>query len=333
MDSILAWALGSDTLPIMLASDLRGPGSILICEVPAPIAEEGDLLLRLASAGICGSDLTSVRTGRVTLGMPTLPGASGHELVGEVVDSRADGHRAGELVLALPPRDNGFAEYVAVPASACLPVPEGLAPDAAVLAQQLGTVVHSLRVTGSLLDRSIAIVGQGPAGLAFVALALAMGARRVIAVEPRAARRAAGLRLGADAVIDPATTDPAEAVVELTGGGADLVIDAAGGPDSIELATRAARPFGAVLQFGLPDHATRFDHELAFRRQLTTYRAVYAQEETDLACFRLALAMLARGSFPARGLVSHRLPLRELPEALRLAGDPAGDALKVLLGP
>lgn len=315
----------------MLTSDLRGPGSIGLQEVPLPSPEDGDLLLRIISVGICGSDISSVKTGRITVGLPTVPGASGHECVGEVVESRAPGHRAGDCVLALPPRDNGFAEYLAVPASACLPIPEGMSLEAGLLAQQLGTVIHALRPVGSLLDRTIAIVGQGPAGLDFLALALAMGARRVVGVEPRAARRAAALRLGAEAAIDPAAVDPVEAVTELTAGGADLVVDAAGGDEAVDLAHRLARPFGAVLQFGLPAGTTRFDHELAFRRQLTTYRAVFAQDEEDLACFRLALAMLRRGSVPWQGFVSHRLPLRELPEALRLAADPEGDALKVVV--
>lgn len=330
----------------MLASELRGPGDIGLSEIAEPAPQPGQLLVRMLAAGICGSDLATVRTGEVTFGVPTLPGSSGHEFVGEVVESRAgrsgaagfgadqtSGYRPGDRVLVLPPDENGFAEYLAVPPEACLPVPEGLAPDVAVLAQQVGTVVHALRSVGSLLDRTITVIGLGPAGLAFVALAAGMGARAIYGIEPRAARRAAALRLGADAVVDPAADAPATALVALTEGGTDLVIDAAGGQEPIDLAIEVARPYGAVLQFGLPDHATTFDHEGAFRRQLTTYRSVYAQEEPNLACFRLALKLLVRGSFPASDFVSHRLPLCDFTDAIRLAADPGGDALKVLLVP
>jgi L-iditol 2-dehydrogenase len=316
-------------LPAMLASDLSGPGRIGLQEIPTPDPTPGEVLVRLSRIGICGSDLSSVAMGALTIGLPVRPGASGHECVGRVVASRAGTEWVGRRVLALPPWDNGFAEYLALPAAACLPLPDEVDDDLAVVAQQLGTVVHALRPIPSILDRRVVIVGQGPAGLAFLLMALGAGARQVITVERRPARRRASLSLGADASLPP-SPEVAPAVSDLTAGGADVVIDAAGGQEAIDLAPQLARPGGAILQFGLPAGASSFHHEVAFRRQLTTYRAVYAQEEPALACFRLALRLVARDS-RWRSLVSHHLPLAELPRAIALAGDEDGEALKVLL--
>ena len=318
----------------MLASHLRGPGQIEVEDAPDPeVTGPGELLVRLEHAAICGSDLKAVAAGGGLRGTAPRAGSPGHECVGVVVASTSDDFQPGDQVLAITKASNGFAELMTVPAAECVRVPTGLSSDCAVLGQQLGTVIHALRPVGSLLDRTVAIVGQGPAGLAFLGLARAMGARAVVTLERRPARKAASAMWGADAALEADEADVVERTAAALGNpaGADLVVDAAGGQSAISLAYRLVRPFGSVLHYGLPAGAVQLDHEVAFRKQSTTYRTVHAQWEEDLACFELALRILARGAPQLPDVVSHHFPLARLPEAFALANDPAGDALKVVV--
>lgn len=322
----------------MQASFMSAPDVVEIREVPIPTPRQGELLVRMRYAGICGSDLKRVHYAMTEFAEPQdTVGSSGHECIGEVVEVRGpaavptDAFQVGDLVLALPPEENGFAEYLALPMERCLRLPDGLSPLQAVRSQQLGTVIHSLRAVGALMDQKVVIVGQGAAGLEFSLLALAAGARQVVAVEPRPARRAAAQRLGVDAVFDPGEPDCVAAVTEATRGGADLVLEAVGTSPAIDLSYQVVQPMGGVLQFGVPRGVTTFNHDLAFRKQVTTYRAVYAQAEPNLACFRLALTLLLRGTLTFAGHISHQFPFPRLAEAIAFAGNPAGDALKVVL--
>ena len=111
----------------------------------------------------------------------------------------------------------------------------------------------------------------------------------------------------------------------------DVVIDAAGGQSAIDLAYRLIRKFGIVLQFGLPHGAQTFDHEIAFRKQVSTHRSVYAQHEEHLACFSLALELLRRGTVKTDLLITETFPLPRLPEALKMATDPASGVAKLLI--
>lgn len=329
MDTLLSAEPPASELT-MLAAELYGPDQLRMRSVPRPQVADDGVLLRLVTAGICGSDIKSYHAGEL-LGGPTVIGAPGHEFVGEVVESRSDAFGVGDLVLALPPASNGFCEYLAVPARVCMQVPSGMSPDLAVRAQQLGTVIHALRPAGSLLDRRVAIIGQGSAGLEFLLMARGMGARIVATLEPRPVRREAAARFGADLVFDPHDPEAIDQVLRATDGGADLVIDAAGGQEPIRLAYALVREFGTVLQFGLPAGATLFDHEVAFRKQVTTLRAVHAQAETDQACFRLAMSFLRRKTLPLDGIVSHCLPFARLPEAIAMAAAADSGVLKVLV--
>lgn len=316
----------------MRASTILGPGQITVGDAPDPDLLPGQVLLKVLQAAICGSDRKSLARGGLSGGRHLGPGAPGHECVGEVLESDSELFRRGDRLLVMPPLDNSFAELISVPPKFCVPVPESLTTPTAIIGQQFGTVLHALRKVGSMLDRSVAIVGQGPAGLLFLHMARMGGARQIVTFERRAARRAASERIGVDLAADPADPEAISAALRLLDGeGADLVIDAAGAQSAINLSYELVRPFGAVLHFGLPTGALQFDHELAFRKQATTYRSVGAQAEQDMACFRLSLKMIERGLLPADDLITHHLPLGRLPEGFALAGDPNGDALKILI--
>lgn len=315
----------------MQASLILGPREIEMRDVPMPEPKNGEILLKMLSAGICGSDLGNYHRGSSSRGGQPLPGQCGHEFVGEVIDTSVAHVKTGERLLVMPPLGNGFAEFLAVPPECTIPVPDSLESPVALLAQQLGTVLHAMRFLPPLLDQTVAVVGAGPAGLSFAQMAIKMGARAVYSVENRPARREVALKnIGVDRAV-PAEELPA--LLDLLGGGADVAIDAAGGQSAIDTVYKLVRKGGHVLRFGLPHGAMTFDHELAIRKEVNAHHAVGAQQEPNLACFRLAMRLIERGEVdPTKG-VSHHMALAQVPDALALAADPNGNAVKIVIHP
>jgi len=315
----------------MQASLILGPREIEMRDVPMPEPKNGEILLKMLNAGICGSDLGNYHRGTTSRSGPPQPGQCGHEFVGEVIDTSVPSVKTGQRLLVMPPLGNGFAEFLAVPPDCTIPVPDSIESPVALLAQQLGTILHALRHLGSLLDQTVAVVGAGPAGLSFAQMAIKMGARAVYSVESRPARRdVARNKIGVDRAFAPAEIPE---LLELLGGGADVVIDAAGGQSAIDTAYHLVRKNGHVLRFGLPHGATTFDHDLAIRKEVNAHHAVGAQQEPNLACFRLAMRLIERGELDPTVSVSHHMSLAQVPDALALAADPNANAVKIVIHP
>ncbi len=215
--------------------------------VDAPVPEGEGVRIRVASAGICGSDLHMVR-----MDLP-LGGILGHEFAGFTPDGKAVaveplapcGHcaycqrgdynlcvRGMQMALGIG-RDGGMSEEVRVPERAIVPLPNGLAANDACLVEPLAVCTHGLRLAGLRGDQRVAIVGAGTIGLCAAAAVASSGAAfRVLARHDH--QREAALRLGAQ---------------ELEGE-FDLVIDAAGTKEALAQALPLARPGGTLLLLG-----------------------------------------------------------------------------------
>ena len=315
----------------MRALILHGPGDLRLEEVPEPVAGEGDVLLQVEVALTDGTDLKAYRRGHPVLLGP-LPSPFGHEACG--IDL-ASGRRVvvansapcgacpactrGQETLCeslLPLLNGAYAELLLVPERIArrnlLPVPPGLAPDVAAMAEPLACCLHGIEVAGVERGDTVAVVGLGPIGLMLCACVADAGGRPV-GVGSRPERRALATSFGAV---------PAEPE------GADVVIEAAGTVEAWERALRLVRPGGTVLAFGgLPRDA---------RVQLDPYRIHY--EEVRLLGafhhtprhFRAALAFLASGAFPFERLVTHQVGLEGV---AGLLDDPPRDYLKAAVRP
>ncbi|HET9287272.1 MAG TPA: zinc-binding dehydrogenase [Gaiella sp.] len=315
----------------MRALILHGPGDLRLEEVPEPVAGVGDVLLQVEVALTDGTDLKAYRRGHPVLLGP-LPSPFGHEACG--IDL-ASGRRVvvansapcgacpactrGQETLCeslLPLLNGAYAELLLVPERIArrnlLPVPPGLAPDVAAMAEPLACCLHGIEVAGVERGDTVAVVGLGPIGLMLCACVADAGGRPV-GVGSRPERRALATSFGAV---------PAEPE------GADVVIEAAGTVEAWERALRLVRPGGTVLAFGgLPRDA---------RVQLDPYRIHY--EEVRLLGafhhtprhFRAALAFLASGAFPFERLVTHQVGLEGV---AGLLDDPPRDYLKAAVRP
>ena len=302
---------------------------------------KGQVVVKNHMAAICGSDLHQVFfTRRGPKDFPGLPGWPGHEGVGEVIESHDENMKVGERVLTIPGGgfQRGFADYQTLPSSWCLQLPDYDGPDEDLLmAQQFGTTIFALR-RGNMdfIGKTVAILGQGSAGMFFAWLAKRFGAETVIVSDLSLARLEQSAIFGADIAVlgDPDGKGIREAVLDSSSGrGADIVIEAVGRTETIKQAIDIAGYRSNVVFFGLPDtnRDIPFNYAQFFMKQIHMYGVVDAQGEEDLKSFCTALDWIARREIDVTKMVSHRLPLESIDQALVLAHERDEDALKVTL--
>jgi threonine dehydrogenase-like Zn-dependent dehydrogenase len=241
----------------MLAAVLAGRRRWTVEDVPVPPTGDGEVLVRTEVAAVCGSDLHAAAAARSALA----PGAPGHEAVGTIVASRSPRLTPGDRVLCVPAAAEArcFAEFQVLPDTAVVPLPragtgDGLTAEELVVAQQLGTAIFAMKrfwPGGDGSGRTAAVLGAGPAGIAFVTLLRRAGFSRVVASDLAPARLTAAAARGADEVVNAAEHDAVDAVMRLTGGaGADLVVEAAGRDATRHQAMRIVRVDGRIGLFG-----------------------------------------------------------------------------------
>ncbi|MBC3193744.1 zinc-binding dehydrogenase [Pseudonocardia sp. C8] len=214
-------------------------GELTVREVPAPRPGPGQILLDVARAGICGSDLHArvhadhLADMSATVGYTDAPRSEdevvfGHEICGEVVEYGAGTHRRwspGSLVVAMPMIRNGrtpyilgtskhvtgaYAEQIVVQESFTFDVPNGMPAQHAVLTEPMAVGWHAVRKSRITRKQTAYVIGCGPVGLAVIGMLKAAGVRTIIASDLSPARRDLAGRLGADVVVDPRTADPFE---------------------------------------------------------------------------------------------------------------------------
>lgn len=315
----------------MRASQYLSPGCVELVQTPDPTPQPGEVVVRLDRATICGSDLHALYDS-LPHQYPFPPGVSGHECVGVVVEPNGASIPSGERVLIIPPLANAFVDYLAVAATQLIPLPDSLPSELGVLAQQLGTVIFCCRKLHNVIDKTVVVIGQGPVGLFFTALLYRMGAKQVIGLDLVEARLTLARAWGAETV-NVADEDPVEAVRALTGGQlADVVVEAVGKRETINLCPDLARSGAELALFGIPKQsALLLDYEKFFRRQLRTVSSAYTQTEPGFRSFRLAIDFITQRRLDVVPLISHRVPFSHIQQAFWLAETKNDGAIKVLL--
>jgi 2-desacetyl-2-hydroxyethyl bacteriochlorophyllide A dehydrogenase len=334
----------------MRVAIFSGPEQVEITTYPDPTCGPDQVIIRVATCGICGTDLHIFRNEYFT----TFPIVPGHEFCGEIVEIGMDvtNVRVGQRVAADPniPCDacvfcrdgypnlclhirvagvtqaGAFAEYVSVPARVCFALPEGMSDTQAAFIEPLSCVVHALdRIRVRPAD-DVLVFGAGPIGLLLAQALRRSGAARVVLVERSPARLQLAESLGFPTI--PADEHQAERLREIAMHGFPLVADATGNPAVIERALGYVRPAGTYLQFGVAaaQATVAWQPYDIFRRELTiigTFAVCYS--------FERALNWLEQGIVQIEPLLSHTLPLAEFPSALAAFG--RGETLKVHIRP
>jgi threonine dehydrogenase-like Zn-dependent dehydrogenase len=291
---------------------------------------DGEVRIRVSSAGICGSDLHAIERG------PS-PSTLGHEGAGILDDGTAvavwpltpcgscDRCRAGEPQQCRGAawetygfgRDGGMADEMIVVRSALVPLPATIPPGDACLVEPLACAVHGARRAALEPGHRVAVIGGGTMGLGLVAVARALGC--TVDLEARHGRqRVAGEMLGAGIGV---------------AGEYDVVVDAAGTPSAANRAVELCRPGATMLLLATYWEGLHLDPMVFAMQEITLVPASAHGRDRGARDVDSAASLLALHPDIADALITHRLPLDAAVEAFRIAGDRGAGAIKVVLEP
>jgi len=350
----------------MRAVVYRGVNDMRVETVPVPKIGPGELLVKVATCGICGTDLKKIHTGS-----HSAPRIFGHEMAGTIVEvgEGVTRYEMGERVVVhhhvpcgdcyycrkqtptqcelykkvgvtagFEPSGGGFAEYIRVmrwivEGRGVVRIPDAVPFEQAAFVEPLNTVLKGVKLLNLRPDDTVLVIGQGPIGLMHAALARRTGAR-VLTSDLYPERHAIAARFGLSDPIHAGSENVVERVFAETGGrGADAVILAVGGNALIKTAMDAVRPGGRVMLFAQTQHGeTPIDPGAVCMDEKTlmgSYSSSFEilDEVTDLAFGGY------RNGFDLTQLISHRYPLEQAVEAIEVASHPKADSMKIMLEP
>lgn len=346
----------------MKAAVYRGVNDVRLEEVPVPKIGAGEILIRVACCGVCGTDLKKIASGS-----HTAPRIFGHETAGVVarVGARVTKFKAGDRVIAFhhipcgecfyckhkvfaqcpvykkvgctagfEPSGGGFAEYVRVMdwivAGGVERIPDGVSFEQACWVEPINTCLKGIETLAPRNNEKVLILGQGPIGLILAVLAKRAGAH-VIASDLFSERLTISRTFGIGEAVDASQTDIVARARQLTEGrGVDAVIVAAAGNGLIRPALEATRPGGRVLLFAQ-----------TVRGEATIDPAsICVDEKTLLGSYSASVDLQAESvrfvfsrEMDLERLITHRFPLEQAVEALNFAAHPKPGSMKVVIQP
>jgi L-iditol 2-dehydrogenase len=350
----------------MRAVVYRGINDMRVETVSVPEVGRGELLIKVATCGICGTDLKKIH-----MGSHSAPRIFGHEMAGTVVrvGEGVTNYAAGDRVMTFhhvpcgdcyycrkktpsqcplylktgvtagfAPSGGGFSEYIrvmdfVVANRGVVRIPDDVPFEQAAFIEPVNTVLKGVKLLNLAADDTVLVIGQGPIGLMHAALARRTGAR-VLTSDLFPERHAIAARFGLKDPIHAGTENVVERVfAETEGRGADAVILAVGGNALIKTAMDAVRPGGKVMLFAQTQHGeATFDPA-----------AVCVDEKTLLGSYSSSFSILDevtdivlggyRNGFDLTQLISHRFQLEQAVEAIEIASHPQAGSMKIMIEP
>jgi L-iditol 2-dehydrogenase len=350
----------------MRAVVYRGVNDMRVETVPVPRIGPGELLIKIATCGICGTDLKKIH-----MGSHSAPRIFGHEMAGVVaeVGTGVTKFAVGDRVMSFhhvpcgqcyycrkqtpaqcplykktgatagfEASGGGFAEYIrvmdfVVANRGVVHIPDGVPFEQAAFIEPLNTVLKGLKLLNLAADDTVLVIGQGPIGLMHAALARRIGAR-VLTSDLFAERHAIAARFGLKDPIHAGSENVVERVfAETEGRGADAVILAVGGNALIRTAMDAVRPGGKVMLFAQTQHG----------EATIDPAAVCVDEKTLLGSYSSSFPILDevtglvfdgyRNGFDLTQLISHRFPFEDAVAAIEIASHPQPGSMKIMMEP
>ena len=350
----------------MQAVVYRGVNDLRLETVPVPSIGPGELLVKIATCGICGTDLKKIHTGS-----HSAPRIFGHEMAGTVVQAGegVTNFAVGDRVMVFhhipcgtcyycrkqtfaqcavykkvgatagyEPSGGGFSEYIQVKEwivanRGVVRIPDGIPFEQAAFIEPVNTCLKGVKLLNLAPDETVLVIGQGPIGLMLAALARRTGAR-VLTSDLYPERHAIAAKFGLHEPIHAGSENVIERVLAATEGrGADVAILAVGGSALIKTCMDAVRPGGKVMLFAQTQHG----------EAVIDPGAVCMDEKTLLGSYSASAAILDevtdlvfggyRNGFDLTQLISHRFPLEEAVAAVEIASHPQADSMKIMIEP
>jgi (R,R)-butanediol dehydrogenase/meso-butanediol dehydrogenase/diacetyl reductase len=335
----------------MKAAVFRGAGRIEVIEVPEPVPERGEVLIRVHYCGICGSDMEAFHTGMYEPGL-----IIGHEFAGEVASvgegvahwepgdrvtvndaipcgrcmpcTRGQGTLCDDLLMPGVTLNGGMAEFLAVPERAVHQLPEGVSMRQGALDEPLAIALHAVRSSKVRSGEKVLVMGTGTIGLLVIQCARLAGAGEVYASEVNPFHAALAKKVGASEVFDPGVQNLAVELGSCTGGdGPGVIFTCTGAASAMEEAVTLVAKGGQIMVVGLGvepmsvDFLTVVLHELEIRGSYLGY-----EEFPD------AIDCISQGRVEVNALISHEITLDEVVDkGFKVLDDPGRGAVKVLV--
>jgi L-iditol 2-dehydrogenase len=342
-------------LSILKAALVTSSGRLELADRDLPKIGKGEILVKMRSCGVCGTDVEKLQGVRVT------PPVLGHEAVGEIeeVGVEVTGYSRGDRVAVhhhvscgncyycehgnetmCPdfPKSNldpcGFADYFRVPEinvrkGAVFHTPSGMDYEDAAFTEPTGCCIRALNKLGFREGDHFLVVGAGPVGLTFIQLLRAFGAGLILASDLIDSRLKLATRFGANVTFNPVLENSERLVLDSTNGrGADGVVVASGSSKAIQSSLNLVRKGGRILLFGLPPEGTviNLDASYTFIREIRLIPS-YSTTESEM---KAALEMMEAGRVRLTSMITHRFNLNKIAEAFAAARDTAS-SLKVMV--
>jgi 2-desacetyl-2-hydroxyethyl bacteriochlorophyllide A dehydrogenase len=333
-----------------------GPREMEIQHTTIPEPQPGEVLIAIHAVGICGSELSGY-LGQNSLRKPPL--IMGHEAAGQVIQANAgtfadgsparvgirttfnplvtcgvcDRCRAGlanlcrQRQLIGANRPGAFAQFVAVPATQCYPLPDELSETNASLTEPLACSLRAVKLTQVHAEQSLLILGAGPIGLFALRAAQAEGIKHVYVSDLSESRLAVARQWGASKTINARECDVLATIQEIAPGGVATVIDAVGANATRAQAVQAVVPGGNVVFIGLHDETSRLATNYLVRQEITI-RGSFGYDHND---FKRAFDLLAQGLLQAGTDWLEEHPLADGPSAFAQLVDAQVAATKIVL--
>src|ERR1700738_3933856 len=345
----------------MRAGVYREKGIVRVEKVPVPEVATGEVLIKVAACGICGTDIKKIYQRYVEP-----PQILGNELAGTVVAvgpgvtkwlpgdrvmsfhhtpcggcfycknrlfSQCKQYKTTGLTGGFAPNGGGFGEYVkAMPWVAergIVALPDNVSFEEATFIEPINTIVKAVQKARVAPGETVLVIGCGPIGLQLLMVSK-LQTTNLYTSDPIAERRAQSLTLGAIESFDPTTGKLVSAIQARTEGrGADAVLVAVAHPALVIDALAAARPGGRVLLFAANDPVSKIEFPAAAvgideKEILGSYSAAMDIQE-------VAAGLVLEKKLPVMEIVTHRFPLDRIQEALELAARPTAESLKILI--
>ena len=326
--------------------------------VPDPeIRNDGDVLLKLACVGVCGSDVHYYLRGNIGSQVVKYPFTVGHECsaIVQAVGKSVTRVRPGDRVAVEPAMSCGtcdqclcgrphtcrrlrflgcpgqaegcLAEYLVMPEACCVPVPPELSLEMAAFVEPMAIGLYAARLAGSLKGARIGILGAGPIGLSVLLSARSLGAQRMYVTDKLEPRLAAAARAGAAWTGMPGAPDPVQAVSSLEPLLLDTVFECCGQQSAMDQAAALLKPGGKLMLIGIPESdRVSLLIDMGRRKELCVQNV-----RRQCSCVEPAIGLLAGPARDAASLVTHRFPFARTAEAFELVAGYRDGVIKAMI--
>jgi L-iditol 2-dehydrogenase len=348
----------------MRAAVYHGVNDVRVETVPVPEIGDGEVLVKIHTCGICGTDLKKIHTGS-----HDAPRIFGHEMSGTVakVGAGVTGFSVGDRVMAyhhipcgecyycrkqtfaqcetykkvgctagFAPSGGGFAEYIRVMdwivRRGLVKIPDDIPFEQAAFIEPVNTCYKAIQLLNLQRDETVLVIGQGSIGILLAALAQRTGAT-VLTSDLYSERHAVAAKFGLNHPLDAKSDIVAAAKSVTQGRGADVALVAVGGNALIKLAMDAIRPGGRVMLFASTQHGEApFDPAAVCMDEKTLMGSYSASVAIQDDVTRMVFEGY-RSGFDLTQLISHRFSLEDAVAAIELASHPQPDSLKIVIQP